>query len=702
MKGSFRMRAALGPPTVGRRLVAAAVTAALALAMLPPAASFAADPPANDSAATATVVPGLPFEASVDTSSATDELGEPNACGGSRSVWYAFTATWSGTLTVDAAMSTFGDPRLAAYRSSSLTPIFCGVGTQVTFGVMTGVTYFIQATDSGSGGGVLRLSFARYNNDFAAARSIPALPFAVSVVTRPATFQAADGERDPCGYGQTHTVWYAYTATTAGTVTADTIGSTEPDPRVVAYRQGGTGLSGLSAGLCGSSPTAVTFPVSAGTQYYVQASDTGTGSGMLRLAFSFTPAPDKTPPVISDVPDEIDLPTFDPDGRVVTFSDPNAFDAVSGRVAVTCAPASGSMFPVGTTHVECSAADAAGNRSVRGFDVVIVWLDPAISGTFRDVDNLAATAATDYAPCLMRSYPIAQTFTAGRSGNLVYAQVALFFYEIGVHPSSPITMEVRRTDSTGGPFGPVLATTTIPASAVTSVAPAPGSVVTGAFADPAFLIAGSRYAIKLTTTDPFCYAISTDQAGSYSAGASWGGWEPGWMSPTWNQSWRDLLFATYIGDPDTTSPAITYSAHPAVYTVADLVHIGCTMSDAMGISTSSCADVDGYGWTFGLGPHLVTASATDVVGNVGSGSTAFAVVATYSSVEDLTRQWVTKAGVGKDLVSILESADAAEARGQYRAEAGKLADYRALILTQIGKAISVTDADLLMTFSKAL
>ena len=39
-----------------------------------------------------------------------------------------------------------------------------------------------------------------------------------------------------------------------------------------------------------------------------------------------------------------------------------AYDNVDGAVAVTCAPKSGSMFPMGPTTVSCSAEDKKGNK----------------------------------------------------------------------------------------------------------------------------------------------------------------------------------------------------------------------------------------------------------------------------------------------------------------------------------------------------
>ena len=47
-------------------------------------------------------------------------------------------------------------------------------------------------------------------------------------------------------------------------------------------------------------------------------------------------------------------------GRVVTFT-ATANDVVDGPLTPTCVPASGSLFPVGTTTVSCDVSDAQGN-----------------------------------------------------------------------------------------------------------------------------------------------------------------------------------------------------------------------------------------------------------------------------------------------------------------------------------------------------
>jgi hypothetical protein len=59
-----------------------------------------------------------------------------------------------------------------------------------------------------------------------------------------------------------------------------------------------------------------------------------------------------------------------PAGAVVSFG-ANATDNVK-VTALSCEPASGSMFPAGTTNVVCTAGDAAGNTSSKSFSVVVV------------------------------------------------------------------------------------------------------------------------------------------------------------------------------------------------------------------------------------------------------------------------------------------------------------------------------------------
>ncbi len=90
----------------------------------------------------------------------------------------------------------------------------------------------------------------------------------------------------------------------------------------------------------------------------------GTFNGVA-AAFRLTPlaAGDTTPPVIAAHGDETAEATG-PGGALVSYGAPSTTDDVDGNGIATCAPASGSLFALGSTTVTCNATDAAGNAAV--------------------------------------------------------------------------------------------------------------------------------------------------------------------------------------------------------------------------------------------------------------------------------------------------------------------------------------------------
>jgi hypothetical protein len=78
---------------------------------------------------------------------------------------------------------------------------------------------------------------------------------------------------------------------------------------------------------------------------------------------------DTTPPTLT-VPGDITAAATSAAGAVVTFS-ATAADAVAASATVTCTPASGSLFPVGSTRVGCTATDTVGNSSTGSFYVAV-------------------------------------------------------------------------------------------------------------------------------------------------------------------------------------------------------------------------------------------------------------------------------------------------------------------------------------------
>jgi predicted outer membrane repeat protein len=76
---------------------------------------------------------------------------------------------------------------------------------------------------------------------------------------------------------------------------------------------------------------------------------------------------DTTPPVLT-VPGDLVVDATGPEGAAVAF-EASATDDVDGTVPVTCAPPSGSTFPIGDTTVTCVASDPAGNEGSASFTV---------------------------------------------------------------------------------------------------------------------------------------------------------------------------------------------------------------------------------------------------------------------------------------------------------------------------------------------
>jgi hypothetical protein len=89
---------------------------------------------------------------------------------------------------------------------------------------------------------------------------------------------------------------------------------------------------------------------------------------------------DRTAPVVT-VPADRNLRTTNRGGVRVTYS-ASAADLVDGPLPATCEPASGSLFPSGTTTVSCRAGDRHGNIGTADF-TVSVSIVPAVRRVVR-------------------------------------------------------------------------------------------------------------------------------------------------------------------------------------------------------------------------------------------------------------------------------------------------------------------------------
>lgn len=138
---------------------------------------------------------------------------------------------------------------------------------------------------------------------------------------------------------------------------------------------------------------------------------------------------DNTGPTISNVPGTTTAEATSAAGAAVTYIEPTATDLSSGGASISCAPASGSVFSLGTTAVVCTASDSSGNTTQATFDIVVqdtiapvltVSPDPfeatiqGPAGTIVDYSGaISVTDTVDQSPTYVCTPPSGSVFGAG-------------------------------------------------------------------------------------------------------------------------------------------------------------------------------------------------------------------------------------------------------------------------------------------------
>jgi hypothetical protein len=222
-------------------------------------------------------------------------------------VWVEFTAPATGKVVADTRFSSY-TTILSAWTISTplpsstatFAPVACNTanvpsaGAQpaeslITFPVTSGTTYYLMVTDAGAGsGGTLTFSLdfasaAPANDAFANATNIAAAPFTTTENTIQATANTG-GQNDPVpacasgaglvGSGDANSVWFKFTAPSAGTITADAL--TSPYETILTAVTGAPGsftqvACNVSA-TTGIAQSQVSFAATSGTQYFFMVS----------------------------------------------------------------------------------------------------------------------------------------------------------------------------------------------------------------------------------------------------------------------------------------------------------------------------------------------------------------------------------------------------------------------------------------------
>ncbi len=135
------------------------------------------------------------------------------------------------------------------------------------------------------------------------------------------------------------------------------------------------------------------------------AGNTGTGTFTIEVQ-------DQTKPIVT-VPADITAEATGSTGATVTYIGVTANDDVDGPLAASCSKDSGTVFPIGTTTVTCSATDKAGNKGDNTFTVTVEDTT-APNLTVSDAKTATATSAA--------GAPV--TFTAPTANDIVDGAVA--------------------------------------------------------------------------------------------------------------------------------------------------------------------------------------------------------------------------------------------------------------------------------------
>jgi hypothetical protein len=329
---------------------------------------------------------------------------------------------------------------------------------------------------------------------------------------------------------------------------------------------------------------------------------------------------DTTPPVVQ-VPAGTGGVTSNPSGTAVVTWDPvPATDAVDGTMTATCNPASGSSFSVGHTTVTCSATDGHGNTGVASFVVSVTFNDTTpptlnVPGQLTAEATSPGGATVTYSvsaaddsgapPSVSCDHPSGSTFPLGQTtvtctardaaGNTSAAQS----FSVTVQDTTPPSLELpanitAEADSAAGK------TVTYSAGATDAVS---GSL-------PASCTPPSGSTFPLGTTTVNCSA--TDGAGRTATGG-------------FTVTVSDNAAPTFFGvatdrQIEANGPAGSVVNYPLP-----------TATDATdGPELVTCNPTSGS--MFPLGRTVVTCSASDSHGNVGTASFSVRIVDTTKPI----------------------------------------------------------------------
>jgi LPXTG-motif cell wall-anchored protein len=143
-------------------------------------------------------------------------------------------------------------------------------------------------------------------------------------------------------------------------------------------------------------------------------------------------------------------------------------DNAQGPASVTCAPSSGSLFPIGTTTVTCTAVDGAANSSSRSFAIIVTDSEKPVIGPTADIVVAIPARATSG----VATFPAPAASDNSGSVTVVCTPPSGSTFPVGVTP-----VVCTATDPSGNSASAGFTVTVVASSPPSTGLPATGSDV---------------------------------------------------------------------------------------------------------------------------------------------------------------------------------------------------------------------------------
>lgn len=383
-------------------------------------------------------------------------------------------------------------------ESGSLTLVDNGPGGSQTIGLLGGVrsatcdgdlllfpSQDVTAPSTSSSGAVVNFSSPAVNENVTSAPCSPASGSLFPIGTTTVTCSVTDAD------DATSTVTASFHVTVtdqdlglAGLPADFSVTTTSPSGAVVSYAPPTAVDEDASSPAVSCSPASgSTFPLGT-TTVTCTASDPDDSPGTASATFRVTVNDNDL--AFSGVPSGGSVNATSPSGAIVSYPNPVAADEDANAPAVSCRPASGTTFPIGTTTVSCTASDADDTPSTisTSFQITVNDTDLALTGVpaniVRDAFNSAGAAITFTPPAAVDeegSPAVACDHAAGSTFPIGVTTVTCQASDADDSPSvasGSFTVTIRDTDlGLSGPGDITAVATSAAGAAVAYPAPVP-------------------------------------------------------------------------------------------------------------------------------------------------------------------------------------------------------------------------------------